>query len=95
MVFIIQMSANKDTIAVQLKLNELIAANKKASNRLIDIEDLTADELEILKKYYVTLSELAEKEKDLFSSHSIDDANKAHSVKKKSKAARNSKPSLK
>jgi low affinity Fe/Cu permease len=88
MVFIIQMAANKDTIAVQLKLNELIAANKKASNRLIDIEDLSADELEVLKKFYVKLSELAERENDLFSSHSIDDANKVHSSKKKSTAAR-------
>ncbi len=91
MVFIIQLAANKDTIAVQLKLNELIAANKKASNRLIDIEDLTADELELLKKFYVQLSELAEKEKDLFSSHSIDDANKVHSTKRKSASARKTK----
>src|ERR1044072_8012907 len=74
MVFVIQTSANKDTIAVQIKLNELIAANKNASNRLIDVEDLTAAELEVLKKFYVKLSDLAEKEKDLFSSHSIDEA---------------------
>jgi low affinity Fe/Cu permease len=40
MVFVIQQSQNKDTMAVQLKLNELIASQKNASNRLIDIEDL-------------------------------------------------------
>lgn len=78
MVFVIQTSANKDTLAVQLKLNELIAASKQASNRLIDVEDLTADELELLKKFYVRLSKLAEKEKDLFTSHSIDEAQKVH-----------------
>src|SRR6476619_3107103 len=44
MVFIIQQSQNKDTMALQLKLNELIAANSKASNRLIDVEDLTQEE---------------------------------------------------
>jgi low affinity Fe/Cu permease len=83
MVFVIQTSANKDTIAVQIKLNELIASNEKASNRLIDVEDLTAAELEVLKKFYVKLSELAEKEKDLFSSHSIDEAEAVHVKKHK------------
>jgi low affinity Fe/Cu permease len=83
MVFVIQTSQNKDTIAVQIKLNELIAANKNASNRLIDVEDLTAAELEVLKKFYVRLSQLADKEKDLFSSHSIDEAEKVHVSKKK------------
>jgi low affinity Fe/Cu permease len=81
MVFVIQTSANKDTIAVQIKLNELIAANRNASNRLIDVEDLSAKELDVLKKFYVELSKLAGKEKDLFSSHSIDEAKKAHKRK--------------
>jgi low affinity Fe/Cu permease len=83
MVFVIQTSQNKDTIAVQIKLNELIAANKNASNRLIDVEDLTAAELEVLKKFYVKLSQLAEKERDLFSTHSIDEAEKVHVRKHK------------
>jgi len=55
MVFIIQQSQNKDTIAIHLKLNELIAATKGASNRLIDVEDLTPEELEKLKKFFVQL----------------------------------------
>lgn len=59
MVFIIQHSQNKDTIAIQLKLNELIAANSKASNRLISIEDLTEKELEIIKKFYSHLAEMS------------------------------------
>jgi len=81
MVFVIQQSQNKDSIAVQLKLNELIACQKNASNRLIDIEDLTEDELEVLKKFYVRLSNLAKEEKQLYSSHSIDEATKVHDQK--------------
>ncbi|MGF7232826.1 low affinity iron permease family protein [Arachidicoccus sp.] len=73
MVFVIQQSQNKDTLAVHLKLNELIAANEKASNRLIDVEDLTEEELEILKKYYITLSNISKREKELRKSHSIED----------------------
>lgn len=78
MVFIIQQSQNKDSLAIQLKLNELIACDERASNRLIDVEDLTQAELEVLKKFYIALSELAEKEKDLFSSHSVDEAAGQH-----------------
>ncbi|MFZ6012373.1 MAG: low affinity iron permease family protein [Bacteroidota bacterium] len=81
MVFIIQQSQNKDTMAIQLKLNELIACHEKASNRLIDIEDLTEEELEILKRFYIRLSKLADREKDIFSSHSIDEAEQAHKSK--------------
>lgn len=81
MVFIIQQSQNKDSLAIQLKLNELIACNERASNRLIDVEDLTQEELETLKKFYIELSELAEKEKDLFSSHSVDEAKGQHKYK--------------
>ncbi|HYC87093.1 MAG TPA: low affinity iron permease family protein [Chryseosolibacter sp.] len=81
MVFIIQQSVNKDTMAIQLKLNELIACHERASNRVIDIEDLTEGELEVLKKFYVKLADLAEKEGDLFSSHSIDEADEYHRKK--------------
>ncbi len=74
MVFIIQHSQNKDTTAIQLKLNELIATNDKSSNRLVNIEDLTEKELATLKDFYITLAELSKKEKDIFKSHSIDEA---------------------
>jgi low affinity Fe/Cu permease len=83
MVFIIQQSQNKDTIALQLKLNELIACNERASNRLVDIEDLTEEELIVLKKFYVKLSDLAEKEQELYSSHSIDEADEFHRTKRR------------
>ncbi len=83
MVFIIQQSQNKDTVAIHLKLNELIASQENASNRLIDVEDLTEEELAVLKKFYVKLSTLALKENDLYSSHSIDEAEEIHESKKK------------
>ena len=78
MVFVIQQSQNKDTIAIHLKLNELIAATKGASNRLIDVEDLTPEELEMLKHFYIKLAELAEKEDDLSRTHTIEEAEDLH-----------------
>lgn len=73
MVFIIQQTQNKDTMALQLKLNELIACNHDASNRLIAAEDLTEEELDVIKKFYQKLSSLAKKE-DVFATHSLDEA---------------------
>ncbi len=61
MVFVIQQSQNKDTLALQIKMNELIAATQGASNRLIDVEDLTPEELEVLKDFYVRLSNACKK----------------------------------
>jgi low affinity Fe/Cu permease len=82
MVFIIQHSQNKDTMAIQLKLNELIASDKNSSNRLIDIEDLTEDELVMIKKFYIHLATLAKKDANIKSSHSLDEANEIHEEKK-------------
>lgn len=81
MVFIIQQSQNKDSLAIQLKLNELIAASEGASNRLIVVEDLTQDELEVLKKFYVKLSQLAKTDNDLGASHSVEEATDIHNLK--------------
>jgi low affinity Fe/Cu permease len=83
MVFLIQQSQNKDTLALQIKLNELIAANKNASNRLIDSEDLTAEELEVLKKFYIKISDATKKEEDLKKTHSIEDAYENEKEKEK------------
>lgn len=74
MVFLIQKAQNKDSKAIQIKLNELLAANEKASNRIVAIEDLTEKELDQLHCYYETLSEFAEKDADIHMSHSIDAA---------------------
>jgi len=81
MVFLIQQSQNKDTTAVHLKLNELIAANKYASNRLVSIEDFTEKELEIVKKFYTKLAELSKEDQDFYTSHSFDEANRNHKIK--------------
>jgi len=81
MVFIIQQTQNRDTMALHLKLNELIASSAEASNRLIDSEDLSEEELEEIKKFYIRLSGLAKKHNALFSTHSIDEADKRHQQK--------------
>jgi low affinity Fe/Cu permease len=81
MVFIIQQAQNKDTLAIQLKLNELIAATKGASNRILNIEDLTDQELRVLKQFYGKLSELSEKEESPGSAHSIDETKKSNTQK--------------
>src|SRR4051812_21825535 len=81
MVFIIQQSQNKDSLSIQLKLNEIVAAMEGASNRLINVEDLSEDELIILGTYYRKLSEMAKKETSLNKSHSIEEAAIKHEIK--------------
>lgn len=81
MVFLIQRSQNKDSKAIYLKLNELIASLNGPSNRLIDIEELNEKELEILSKFYKKLSQMAQEEADLSESHSIEEAMEMHKTK--------------
>ena len=85
MVFLIQQSQNKDSHAIQLKLNEIVAAMKGASNRLINVEDLSEEVLLALKKYYTKLASIAEKDGDIFKSHSVEEAEYNHQVKKQYK----------
>lgn len=85
MVFLIQRSQNKDSHAIHLKLNELVASLKGPSNRLIDVEDLSETDLKILSDYYRRLSEVAKKEHDLSVSHSIEEADELHKIKKRVK----------
>lgn len=81
MVFLIQKSQNKDSLAIQLKLNELVAAHEFASNRLVNVEDMTEEELKIIQKYYCKLSEFTKNEESLQQSHSIDEAKDGHDLK--------------
>lgn len=74
MVFLIQKSQNKDSLATQLKLDELLAASRHASNQLVDVENLSEDELKVIKKFYCDLSAMAKKQESLQESHSIDEA---------------------
>ena len=85
MVFLIQKAQNKDSLAIQLKLNELVASNKYSSNSLVDIESMTEEEMIIIQKYYHRLSELAKKEVSIKASHSIDEAHDQHERKDKNR----------
>ena len=57
MVFLIQRAQNKESRAIQLKLNEVVAALKGASNRLVGAEELSEGELRVLHERYLKLAE--------------------------------------
>ncbi|MEJ0063581.1 MAG: low affinity iron permease family protein [Alphaproteobacteria bacterium] len=78
MVFLIQRAQNKDAKAIALKLNEIVAAIEGASNRLIDVENLPEDELDILHLHYTKLALMAKKDTVLTKSHSIEEAEIRH-----------------
>ncbi|MCA1612015.1 MAG: low affinity iron permease family protein [Acidobacteria bacterium] len=77
MVFLIQRAQNKESRAVQLKLNEIVAAVQGASNRMIDIENLSEEEIEQFQKHFGKLKQIAKAEGDLGTSHSIEEAQDA------------------
>ena len=86
MVFLIQRTQNKDSLAVHLKLNEIVAAVEGASNRLIDVEDLTEGEIATLHKHYQKLASMSKADQNLGQSHSIEEATQRH--KRKHRRAR-------
>jgi low affinity Fe/Cu permease len=92
MVFLIQRAQNKDSRAIHLKLNELVAAVEGSSNRLINVEDMTEEELHALHAHYCRLVELAKKDLKITESHSIEEAGQRHERKQKERneAAQNS-----
>lgn len=65
MVFLIQHTQNRDTDALQVKLDELIRAVEGANNALLDLEELEEEELEILRTHYVKLAREARKLKPM------------------------------
>jgi low affinity Fe/Cu permease len=81
MVFLIQRSQNKESLAIHLKLNELVAAVEGASNRLVDVESLSEKELETLHRYYGELAALARTAAHVTESHSVEEARARHSAK--------------
>jgi low affinity Fe/Cu permease len=83
MVFLIQRAQNKDALAIQLKLNELVAAMAGASNRLIDVEDLSEAELARLHGFYRQLATMAKRDVDLTKSHSVEEADARHRDKQR------------
>jgi low affinity Fe/Cu permease len=78
MVFLIQRAQNKDSHAIHLKLNELVAAVEGASNRLINAENLTEQELATLHAHYSKLLELARQDADITECHSVEEAVARH-----------------
>jgi len=85
MVFLIQRAQNKESQAIELKLNELVAAIQGASSRLINVEDLSEQEIETLHEHYQELAELAKKAGEIRQSHSIEEARSRHALKGASK----------
>ncbi|MFY9553516.1 MAG: low affinity iron permease family protein [Blastocatellia bacterium] len=81
MVFLIQRTQNKDALAMHLKLNEIVSAMEGASNRLVDVEDLTEDEIAILHKHYQKLVAMAKHDTKLTETHSIEEAEVRHRSK--------------
>ncbi|AET90894.1 hypothetical protein BYI23_B002870 [Burkholderia sp. YI23] len=69
MVFLIQNTQNRDTAAMQIKLDELIRAMDKAHNALLDLEELDEKELAVFRKRY---EKLAQEARDNFRSASSD-----------------------
>ena len=82
MVFLVQRAQNKDALAIQLKLDELVAAIEGASNRLIDVESLDENDLTTLRTFYGELARLAKRDVKLSASHSVEEARARHARKK-------------
>ena len=81
MVFLIQRAQNKDSLVLHLKLNELIAATKGASNRLINAQDFSEEEITVLHNFYCLLAEKAKQDNDLGQTHSVEEAEDNHNEK--------------
>lgn len=87
MVFLIQRSQNKDSLAIQLKLNELVATIEGASDRLIGAEEFSEEELEVLRRHYAKLAAISRQEADVGRSHSVEEAEARHERKRARKGA--------
>ncbi|MFO0808203.1 MAG: low affinity iron permease family protein [Gemmataceae bacterium] len=83
MVFLIQRSQNKDSQALHLKLNELVAAIEGASNRLINIEDMSEDEVRALHCHFAQLVQLAKEDQEICQSHSVEEASERAKAKRR------------
>jgi low affinity Fe/Cu permease len=91
MVFLIQRAQNRDALAVQLKLDEIVAALEGASNRLISVEDLSESELNVLHIHYQRLAEMAKRAENITESHSVEEAEARHNFKEDRRKARKEK----
>ena len=89
MVFLIQQSQNKQSIAINVKLNELLASHDMASNRVVAVENLNETDLDTLHAFYSHLAELDSKEVGLARTHSLEEAAAIHLRKQKRHAPAN------
>ena len=83
MVFLIQRAQNKDSLVLHLKLNELLAAHQGASNRLINAQDFSEEEINMLHNYFCLLAEKARLDHDLGQTHSVEEAEENHLKKRR------------
>jgi low affinity Fe/Cu permease len=74
LMLLLQRGQNKDTLALQLKLNELIASQRGASNRLIDLESLSEDDARSLHRHYQRLANNMKDEDDPTAPHSVEES---------------------
>src|SRR5262245_63501575 len=81
MVFLIQRTQNKDSLVLQTKLNELLAASR-ASNRLIDLEDLSEEEVRDLHERYQQLAERAAATADPTKRTSVEELDRARAERR-------------
>jgi low affinity Fe/Cu permease len=88
MVFLIQRTQSKDALALQLKLNEIVAALEGASNRLVSVEDLSERELTTLHAHFRRLAEMAKRDTNLLESHSVEEAQTRHESKLQARKAK-------
>lgn len=86
MVFLLQRAQNKEALAMQIKLNEIIAAVKGASNRLINVEDLSEEEVRALHARYQDLAERTQQNGNVRGSLSIEQV-VLHSAPERGEAA--------
>jgi low affinity Fe/Cu permease len=84
MVFLIQRAQNKESLAVQIKLNELLASQRGASNRLINVEDLSEDDIRDLHSRFAKLAERLSDAADEGDLHSVSEAAEALSAAQRS-----------
>ena len=73
---------NKDSLEIQLKLNELMVVHEFASKRLVNVENMSEEEMKVIQKYYCSLSKMTRSEESLQQSYSIDDAKNMNQIKK-------------
>lgn len=92
MVFLIQRAQNKDSRAIHLKLNELVAAVQGASNRLLNVEDISESDLKVLHEHYEKLAKLAESEQRITNSHSVEEAEDRHELKHRGSGSSSTRP---